>query len=639
MDFTYTIFIPLIPLVVFLVLGIFYDKIKPEISCWIGSLGLMTAFILSCYTAFQYYFNGGKVDGVYQTFVYKYNWMNFTDTLHIDMGVMIDQISVMMLVVVSTISFMVHLYSRGYMKGDTGYTKFFSFLSLFTFSMLGLVMATNLFQIYIFWELVGVSSFLLIGYYYTKPSAVSAAKKAFIVTRFADLGFLIGVLIIGYYTGTFDFIELTNPEGSAITNWATTSFMGLSVLTWGLLLIFMGGAGKSAMFPLHIWLPDAMEGPTPVSALIHAATMVVAGVYLVARLFPMYFFVEEGYALNVVAWVGAFSSLFAAIIALTQTDIKRVLAFSTMSQIGYMMLALGVSKYEGHEGLGYMASMFHLFTHAMFKALLFLGAGSVIHAIHSNYLKDMGGLRKYMPLTHITFLIAALSISGFPGFAGFFSKDEILVAAFEHNKLIYFIGVFVAGLTAFYMFRLYFGIFWGKETKYTHIPHESPKSMTIPMLFLALMSIVTGYIHFSDLVTADHQSFEAHLNLPLAAIAVGVGLLGILVAFVFYKKESNLPDKFSHAFGNLYQWAYHKFYFDELYLFVTKQIIFKRISTPFAWFDRHIVDGTMNLIGNTTVATSRRIKGLQSGKVQDYAFAFIAGVVILAIIFMYNWII
>lgn len=393
------------------------------------------------------------------------------------------------------------------------------------------------------------------------------------------------------------------------------------------------------MFPLHIWLPDAMEGPTPVSALIHAATMVVAGVYLVARLFPMYFFVEDGYALNVVAWVGAFSSLFAAIIALTQTDIKRVLAFSTMSQIGYMMLALGVSKYEGHEGLGYMASMFHLFTHAMFKALLFLGAGSVIHAIHSNYLKDMGGLRKYMPLTHITFLIAALSISGFPGFAGFFSKDEILVAAFEHNKLIYFIGVFVAGLTAFYMFRLYFGIFWGKETKYAHIPHESPKSMTIPMLFLALMSIVTGYIHFSDLVTADHQSFEAHLNLPLAAIAVGVGLLGILLAFVFYKKESNLPDKFSHAFGNFYQWAYHKFYFDELYLFVTKQIIFKRISTPFAWFDRHVVDGTMNLIGNTTVATSRRIKGLQSGKVQDYAFAFIAGVVILAIIFMYNWII
>lgn len=639
MDFTYTIYIPLIPLVVFLILGIFYDKIKPQVSGWIGSLGLFASFLLSYFTAYQYYFNAGKVDGVYQTFVYKYNWMRFTDTLQIDMGVLIDQISVMMLVVVSTISFMVHLYSRGYMKGDTGYTKFFSFLSLFTFSMMGLVLATNLFQIYIFWELVGVSSFLLIGYYYTKPSAVSAAKKAFIVTRFADLGFLIGVLIIGYYTGTYDFIELTNPEGAAITNWAATSFMGLSVITWGLLLIFMGGAGKSAMFPLHIWLPDAMEGPTPVSALIHAATMVVAGVYLVARLFPMYFFVEDGYALNVVAWVGAFSALFAAIIALTQTDIKRVLAFSTMSQIGYMMLALGVSKYEGHEGLGYMASMFHLFTHAMFKGLLFLAAGSIIHAIHSNYLQDMGGLRKYMPVTHITFLIAALSIAGFPGFAGFFSKDEILVAAFEHNKFIYFIGVFVAGLTAFYMFRLYFGIFWGKESKYAHAPHESPKSMTIPMVFLAFMSIAAGYIHFSEFVTADQKSFEAHLNLPLAAIAVGVGLLGILLAFIFYKKESNLPDKFSHAFGAFYKWAYHKFYMDEIYMFVTKEIVFKRISAPFAWFDRNIVDGTMNLIGNSTVATSKSIKGLQSGKIQDYAFAFIAGVVILAIIFMYNWII
>jgi len=504
---------------------------------------------------------------------------------------------------------------------------------------MGLVLAVNLFQIYIFWELVGVSSFLLIGFYYTKPSAVAAAKKAFIVTRFADLGFLIGVLIIGFYGGSFDFSVLTDPEGSAIANWASTSFMGLSVITWGLLLIFMGGAGKSAMFPLHIWLPDAMEGPTPVSALIHAATMVVAGVYLVARLFPMYYFVEDGYALNLVAWVGAFSALFAAVIALTQNDIKRVLAYSTMSQIGYMMLALGVSGYSGHDGLGYMASMFHLFTHAMFKGLLFLGAGSIIHAIHSNYLQDMGGLRKYMPITHLTFLIAALSIAGFPGFAGFFSKDEILVAAFEHNKLIYVIGVVVAGLTAFYMFRLYFGIFWGKDTAYEHKPHESPVSMTFPLLFLAVMSVVAGYIPFSSYVTADRQPFEAHLNYPLAAIAVGVGLLGILLAWVFYKRPTDLPDRVSRSFGALYRWAYHKFYFDELYLFITKEIIFKRISAPFAWFDRHVVDGTMNLIGNSTVAGSNKIKKLQSGRVQDYAFAFIAGAVVLAMLFIYKWII
>jgi NADH-quinone oxidoreductase subunit L len=553
------------------------------------------------------------------------------------MGVLIDPISVMMLGVVSTISLMVHIYSRGYMKGDDGYTRFFSFLSLFTFSMYGLVLATNLFQIYIFWELVGVSSFLLIGYYYTKPSAVAAAKKAFIVTRFADLGFLIGILIIGFYTGTYDFETLNNPEGAAILNWASGSFMGLSILTWALILIFMGGAGKSAMFPLHIWLPDAMEGPTPVSALIHAATMVVAGVYLVARLFPMYYFVEDGFALNVVAFVGAFSSLFAAVIAITQTDIKRVLAFSTMSQLGYMMLALGVSGYDGHEGVGYMASMFHLFTHAMFKALLFLGAGSVIHAVHSNYLKDMGGLRKYMPVTNITFLIAALAIAGVPPFAGFWSKDEILVAAFEHNKLIYIIGVFVAGLTAFYMFRIYFGIFWGKETKYKHAPHESPVSMTFPLMVLAFLSIVVGFIPFSEFITADKAGFEAHLNYPLAAVAVVVGLIGIGLAYIFYKKENDLAERFSQSFGFFYTWTFHKFYFDEIYLFITKKILFQRVSWPIAKFDKKYVDGSMEGIGNKTVLFSAKIKGLQSGRVQDYAFALMAGVVVLTLVFIYLW--
>ena len=637
MNVSHTILIPLIPLAVFLLLGIFNQKIKPAVSGYIGVLGLTVSTLLSLYTAYQYFFVSGKLNGVYQTFVDKTVWMHFTNTLRIDMGVLIDPISVMMLVVVSIVSLMVHIYSRGYMKGDDGYTKFFAFLSLFSFSMYGLVLATNLFQIYIFWELVGVSSYLLIGYYYTKESAVAAAKKAFIVTRFADLGFLIGILIIGFYTGTYDFETLNNPEGSAILNWASASFMGLSVLTWALILIFIGGAGKSAMFPLHIWLPDAMEGPTPVSALIHAATMVVAGVYLVARLFPMYYFVEEGFALNIVAFVGAFSALFAAIIAITQTDIKRVLAFSTMSQLGYMMLALGVSGYEGHEGVGYMASMFHLFTHAMFKALLFLGAGSVIHAVHSNYLKDMGGLRKYMPITNITFLIAALAIAGVPPFAGFWSKDEILVAAFEHNKLIYFVGVFVAGLTAFYMFRIYFGIFWGKDTKYEHAPKESPMSMTIPLMILALLSIVGGFIPFSEFVTADKAGFEAHLNYPLAAIAIAVGLVGIILAWVFYKKENDLADRFANGFGAFYKWTYDKFYFDEIYLFITKKILFKRVATPIARFDKKYVDGTMVGIGNKTVTASKKIKGMQSGKVQDYAFAFIAGLVILALVFIYLW--
>ncbi|MCZ6595378.1 MAG: NADH-quinone oxidoreductase subunit L [Bacteroidetes bacterium] len=637
MDISYTVLIPLIPLAVFLLLGIFHQKIKPAVSGYIGVLGITTSTILSFYTAYQYFFVYGKVDGIHQTFIEKTVWMNFTDTLHIDMGLLIDPISVMMLVVVSIVSLMVHIYSRGYMKGDDGYTRYFSFLGLFSFSMFALVLATNLFQFYIFWELVGISSYLLIGYYFTKPSAVAAAKKAFVVTRFADLGFLIGILVIGYYTDTYDFEILNDPEGSAILNWASSSFMGLSILTWALLLVFMGGAGKSAMFPLHIWLPDAMEGPTPVSALIHAATMVVAGVYLVARLFPMFYFIEDGFALNIVAFVGAFSSLFAALIAITQTDIKRVLAYSTMSQIGYMMLSLGVSGFEGHEGVGYMASMFHLFTHAMFKALLFLCAGSVIHAVHSNYLKDMGGLRKYMPITNITFLIAAIAIAGIPPFAGFWSKDEILVAAFEHNKLIYFVGVFVAGLTAFYMFRIYFGIFWGKETKYENVPHESPVSMTLPLIFLAISCIIGGFIPFSEFISPDNTGFETHLNYPLAAIAVGVGSIGIILAYIFYKKENDLADRFANRFGVIYKWTYEKFYLDEIYLFITKKILFKRIAAPIARFDKKYVDGTMVGIGNKTVLTSEKIKGIQSGKVQDYAFAFIAGVVILALVFIYLW--
>lgn len=640
MDFTYTILIPLIPLAVFLILGINALKIKENIAGIVGVAGLLASTILSYYTAFQYFFKVGKVDGVYQTFVEKTRWMNFTDTLHIDMGVLIDPISVMMLVVVSTISLMVHLYSRGYMHGDQGFTRFFAYLSLFSFSMYGLVLATNLFQIYIFWELVGVSSFLLIGYYYTKPSAVAASKKAFIVTRFADFGFLMGILMIGYYTGTFDFMSLNNPTAlqdltSPIMQHAGITFMGFSVITTALVLIFIGGAGKSAMFPLHIWLPDAMEGPTPVSALIHAATMVVAGVYLVARLFPMFYFVEGGIALEVVAYVGGFSSLIAAVIALTQHDIKRVLAFSTMSQIGYMMMALGISGYGNVDGLGFTASMFHLFTHAMFKALLFLGAGSVIHAVHSNVLQDMGGLRKYMPITNITFLIAALAIAGVPPFAGFFSKDEILAAAYESNQLLFWVEWIVAGLTAFYMFRLYFGIFWGKDTVYKHAPHESPLSMTLPLMFLAVISAIAGFVPFSQFISPDLVGYTTHIHMNIAAMSVGIGVIGIAIAWIMYKKESNIADRVSSAFGFLYQWTFKKFYIDELYLFITREIIFKRIAQPFAWFDKKVVDGTMNLIGNTTVDVSKKIKGLQSGKVQDYAFAFVSGVVIIVMVFIY----
>ncbi len=634
-SYAYTLLIPLIPFFVFVFVGLTEDKLKGKLGGLIGTAGLGIATFLSYMTAFKYFITDHVAGTAFTSSkAFELTWLHLTDKLTINLGILIDPISVMMLVVITTVSFMVHIYSLGYMEGEVGFARFYSFLSLFSFSMLGLVLATNLFQMYIFWELVGVSSFLLIGYYYEKPSAFSAAKKAFIVTRFADLGFLIGILILSFNTGTFDFQTLTDPHGPAIASTGGAVFMGLSVITWALIFIFVGGAGKSAMFPLHIWLPDAMEGPTPVSALIHAATMVVAGVYLVARLFPVY--AQGGpAALQVVAWIGAFTSLFAAVIATTQTDIKRVLAFSTMSQIGYMMLSLGVSGYGGEEGLGFMASNFHLFTHAMFKALLFLGAGAIIHSVHSNEMGDMGGLRKYMPITHITFLIACLTIAGLPPFSGFFSKDEILAAAFHSNKILFSIEYLVAGITAFYMFRLYYNIFWGTDRHYHHTPHEAPLVMTVPLMILAFGSIFAGYLPFHNLVTSDGMGFESHIDWLIAIPSVLIALLGIGIATVMYKKETAIPDKVAASFSFFYTWAHHKFYFDELYLFVTKKIIFNYISRPVAWFDRHIVDGAMNGIANIIQFTSNAIKGFQSGRVQQYAFVFVGGVVALVLIFVY----
>lgn len=637
MNFTYTVWIPLIPFIMFILLGLAGHKLKPRLSGLLGTTGLAVITILSYITAWLYFFSAEKTGEAYHKITaFNATWLDLTDKLHIDLGVLLDPISVMMLIVITTVSFMVHIYSLGYMKGEKGFERFFAFLSLFTFSMLGLVLATNIFQMYIFWELVGVSSYLLIGFYYQKPSAVRASKKAFIVTRFADLGFLIGILLLSFNTKTFDFVTLTDPNGPAIAQGSGIAFMGLSVMTWSMIFVYMGGVGKSAMFPFHIWLPDAMEGPTPVSALIHAATMVVAGVFLVARMFPVYIFAAP-VALEVVAWVGAFSSLFAAIIACTQTDIKRVLAYSTMSQIGYMMFALGVSGYGGHEGLGFMASMFHLFTHAMFKALLFLGAGAIIHAVHSNYMTDMGGLRRYLPVTHLTFLIACLTIAGIPPLSGFFSKDEILAAAFHHNKFLFAIEYLVAGITAFYMFRLYFNIFWGEDTKYAHTPHEAPRTMTIPLIVLAAGAALSGFIPFNELVTSDGIPFETEIEWIVAVPSVLIALAGISVAWILYGRKTAIPDMLATRFKYAYKFALNKFYIDEIYLFITKNIIFKYISEPVAWFDRHIVDGTMNAIASVTQVVSFRIRGFQSGQLQKYAYVFISGVVVLAILLIYLW--
>jgi NADH-quinone oxidoreductase subunit L len=637
---SYIALIPLLPLAGFLLLGIFGRRYLKNSSGIIGTVLLLVSAVLSLYTAYNYFFVDGKVGDSYQTITaIKFTWLSFSENVSIDMGIMLDPISVMMLVVVTFVSLMVHIFSLGYMKGEERFSTYYAFLGLFTFSMLGLVVSSNLFQIYMFWELVGVSSYLLIGYYYDKPSAVAASKKAFIVTRFADLGFLVGILILAFYGETLDFktlIEnLTSQQSSQFLAITTASFVGVSALTWGLTLVFIGGAGKSAMFPLHIWLPDAMEGPTPVSALIHAATMVVAGVYLVARLFPL--FTLTPVSLSIVTVVGIVSAFLAAIIACTQTDIKRVLAYSTMSQIGYMMFALGVSGYGGENGLGYTASMFHLFTHAFFKSLLFLGAGVVIHFIHSNEMKDMGGLRKYLPITNLSFLIACLAIAGIPPFAGFFSKEEILLAAYHSNKIVYGVALFTSGLTAFYMFRLYFSIFWNKTTEIHNHHGEGPFSMKLPLVILAILSVLTGFIPFGEYISSDKTALESHFD-PMFSIApVAFGVIGILLAMSMYKKESLKAEKISQSLGGLYKAAYKKFYIDEIYLFITQKIIFNLIGRPAAWIDRNIVDGLMNGIANTTASVSSLIKGIQSGKVQSYAIYFFGGIVALAIVFLYLW--
>ena len=625
----YTILILILPFLSFLILGLAGMRMKNSVAGAIGTASLTGVALLSYLTAFHYFTGGRTAAGTFPTLMpYNFEWLPFTADLHINMGILLDPISIMMLVVISTVSLMVHIYSFGYMKGEKGFQRYYAFLSLFTMSMLGLVVATNIFQMYVFWELVGVSSYLLIGFYYTKKEAIAASKKAFIVTRFADLGFLIGILIYGYYAETFSF----TPAASALVAAGTMIPLALG-------LMFVGGAGKSAMFPLHIWLPDAMEGPTPVSALIHAATMVVDGEYLVARMLPLFI----GYAPEVLHWtayIGAFTAFYAASVACVQSDIKRVLAFSTISQIGFMIVALGVcTSMNPHEGgLGYMASMFHLFTHAMFKALLFLGAGCIIHAVHSNEMSAMGGLRKYMPVTHITFLIACLAISGIWPFSGFFSKDEILTACFRFSPVMGWIMTGIAAMTAFYMFRLYYGIFWGTENKTlhaAHTPHEAPLTMTFPLLFLAAVTCVAGFIPFGNLISSNGEAYTIHLDMQVATTSIIIALLSIgLATWMYAGPKQPVADKLAHTFSRLHTAAYHRFYMDEVWMFFTKKIIFRCISTPIAWWDRHVIDQFFNFTAWSTHATADEIRDMQSGNVQQYSIWFLAGALILTLILL-----
>ena len=667
MDFTYSIWILLLPLISFLVIGLpeFLNKKyawSHKTAGLIGtcSLGLVT--VLSYFTAFQYFTSPRLADGTLATFVpYNFTWLPLGH-LHFDLGILLDPISVMMLIVISTVSLMVHIYSFGYMHGEKGFQRYYAFLSLFTMSMLGLVLATNIFQMYMFWELVGVSSYLLIGFYYTLHAAVHASKKAFIVTRFADMFFLIGILIFGYYTGSYNFSFAGNVEylngvaAFTAVDSARAVAAGGFLLPTALVLMFIGGAGKSAMFPLHIWLPDAMEGPTPVSALIHAATMVVAGVFQIARMFPIW--IEYApQSLDVVVVVGAFTAFYAAAVACAQSDIKRVLAFSTISQIAFMMVALGVclpghhgAVLDNHAQLGYMASMFHLFTHAMFKACLFLGAGCIIHAVHSNEMSTMGGLRKYMPITHITFLISCLAIAGIPFFSGFSSKDEIITACFEYSPVCGWWMTGVAAMTAFYMFRLYYGIFWGTENKELHAhhtPHEAPAAMTFPLVFLSIITVGVGVVttlggflnwewaSFGKFVSAAGTIYTVHFDPQVAATSTVIAILSIALATYIYKGEKQpIADKLYATFPRLHRWAYKRFYMDEVYQFVTHKILFRCVSRPAQCIDEKIINGLIDFTAWGANEAGETIRPWQSGDVRQYAVWFLTGAVALTLLLL-----
>ena len=664
-NFSYTIWILLLPLLSFLVVGLIdYFRGKKgwshKAAGLIGtcSLGLVTVL---CYvTAFQY-FTSDRVEGALATFVpYNTTWLPLGN-LHFDLGILLDPISVMMLIVISTVSLMVHIYSFGYMHGEKGFQRYYAFLSLFTFSMLGLVVATNIFQMYMFWELVGVSSYLLIGFYYPLQAAVHASKKAFIVTRFADMFFLIGILIFGYYTGSYNFSfagDITYLNGVApfdANDISRAVAAGGMILPTALVLMFIGGAGKSAMFPLHIWLPDAMEGPTPVSALIHAATMVVAGVFQIARMFPLWIDYAPN-QLSIVVVVGAFTAFYAAAVACAQSDIKRVLAFSTISQIAFMMVSLGVCTsmqlgHEGHGALGYMASMFHLFTHAMFKACLFLGAGCIIHAVHSNEMSAMGGLRKYMPVTHATFLISCLAIAGIPFFSGFSSKDEIISACFAYSPFVGWWMTAVAAMTAFYMFRLYYGIFWGTENKElhaAHTPHEAPWTMTFPLVFLSVVTVGVGVWttlagfgvvnplqSFGAFVTAARTEYGIHFDTRIALTSTVIAIISICLATYIYKGERQpIADKLYRTFPRLHKWAYHRFYMDEVYQFVTHKIIFRCVSRPVQWIDEHIINGFIDFTAWGANAAGESARSWQNGDVRNYAVWFLSGAVGLTLLLL-----
>ena len=639
-DITLSYLIFLLPLLTFVVNGLFLGNRNAKAAAILAITcnGLAAA---SAITVAIHYFTSSYAPQ--KATLFEFDFLPFAGDLVAKIGMLVDPLSVMMLVVVTFISFMVNIYSLGYMREDRAMGRFFALLSLFSFSMLGLVVATNLFQMFIFWELVGVSSYLLIGFWYHKPSAVSASKQAFILTRFADSFFLLGIVLVSYVVGSFDFSTINSLSLSAFR--AGTINLGLfemsqaNALVLGSVLIFTGGWGKSAMFPMHIWLPNAMEGPTPVSSIIHSATMVVAGVYLVARLFP--FFAICGNTLTLIMWVGAFTMVFAAVIACTQKDIKRILAYSTLSQLGYMMFALGACKIgQAVFTTGWTASTFHIFTHAFFKCSLFLIAGSLIHQVHTNDLDAMGGLRKKMPVTYICTLISVLAISGIPPFSGFFSKDEIILAAFQgHHYAVFALALLTSGLTTFYMFRLFFLAFHGEprhEGVRTGHVHED-FAMTLPIVVLAIPALLSGILGkglFEHFFTPGKLHVPVMLKLAHAEwipfVAVAVAVVALLVAWFLYAspkaKIQRALDETNRS--GIYKVIYHKFYFDEMYYTVVRQFIFGGIARVARAFNDYVIEGLLAFSVWFIHKLGDLVRTAQAGYLPFYLGTLIVGVLI-----------
>jgi NAD(P)H-quinone oxidoreductase subunit 5 len=627
-------------------------------------ISLMGAAMVMSFAILNSQFQG------HPTYIRSFEWAS-AGSFHLNMGYTIDHLTSLMLVIVTTVAMLVMIYTHGYMSHDPGYVRFYAYLSLFSSSMLGLVISPNLVQVYIFWELVGMCSYLLIGFWYDRKAAADACQKAFVTNRVGDFGLLLGMLGLYWATGSFDFQII----GDRLQELVASGAIGGGLAALFAILVFMGPVAKSAQFPLHVWLPDAMEGPTPISALIHAATMVAAGVFLIARMYPVF----EGIptAMNTIAWTGATTAFLGASIAITQNDIKKGLAYSTMSQLGYMVMAMGVGAYS--------AGLFHLMTHAYFKAMMFLGSGSVIHGMEevvghnpalAQDMRLMGGLRKHMPVTASTFFIGTLAISGIPPFAGFWSKDEILGATYAANPLLWVVGFATAGVTAFYMFRMYFSTFEGSfrgndkqiqkqllaaarpsgadahddahDDAHAHShaskPHESPWSMTLPLVILAVPSALIGLVgtpfnnYFEAFISApghvvEHaHEFDLNEFLVMAGSSVGIGLIGITLASLMYLSRKIDPSAIASKIPSLYNLSLNKWYIDDIYnsVFV---IGLRRIARQVMEVDYRVVDGAVNLTGLATLLGGEGLKYLETGRAQFYALIVFGAVLGLVIVF------